>query len=216
MAINNGTADFNLSAVQSATNAKRIKISFIAKNGATGANPIVLTVYTPHMNVFTKTYTNLAAGQTETLYVDVKNFGEFRTKVSTDRGYSYDYVTTNVKISGTVSSNIYTFTDADVAKDAAGNFVITLAMTAITGGFAASASLVGAITSGVLCATFGATGIYFSKTDSRISSKLPIAGWKIKHEFSQSGYYITHKLRVWDAGGSELTPESYTLKVDTF
>lgn len=204
MAINNGNHDFNLVAYQDGTNSKKIKIKFKPTHDVVASNPIVLNVYTPWGDlVFTKTYSSLSAGTIVTEYYNTTFFGELKVHLSTNRGYSYDYVIVSVKITGTYTTDKYTFTSTDVAKYVAGQVAVTLLIDLALWMSPIKFSWVKKVAS----TTFTAIGLYETGVNVSASSTLPKEGWSIQHEIKQVGDKIEYKLRIWDAGGTELTPE---------
>ncbi|MGF7060741.1 hypothetical protein [Brassicibacter mesophilus] len=89
-----------------------LKISF--KCAATGSNPVTVTVSTPHARVDTKTWTNLAEGEITSWYVPLRNIGDYKVHISTNRGYSYDWYIIKLRLNGTDYSDVHWFTQKEV------------------------------------------------------------------------------------------------------
>jgi len=205
MAINNGNSDFNLTAVQSGTNQKEIKITF--KRQAYTADPVVVEVFTPHLRVFSKTY--YSTSDTETLYVKVDSFGQYKVFISQNRGYSYDYIILDVKITGSVKSDKHTFTQSEVTQYKTKGLVLNLALV-ITGLYNKLTWIIAA-TSAVLLISG-----YLLSDDETDLEIVPRVGWSIQHEMTQKGNTIYHYLHIWDDDGTYKGKETNYFYVDTF
>lgn len=106
MAINNGNSDFNLSLTPGIQD-KTIKIRF--KKQSSGANPINIRVYIPDVNVESKSYNSTTYDTYTEWILRVRNYGDLKVHISTNRGYSYDYKIIKIRLNSE-KSQTYTFT----------------------------------------------------------------------------------------------------------
>ncbi len=128
MAIHNGNSDFNLAVKRE--DVFGLRITF--KRTASGANPVTVTVSTPHTSVASKTWSSLADGEVASWYVPVQNFGDYKVHISTNRGASYDWYVIKLRLNGTDYSNVHWFTQQEINDFKKAGFFAKFVLTALT------------------------------------------------------------------------------------
>ena len=196
MAGSTGNSDFNLPTYQW-TSKQELYISFKAE--ATGSNPMGLEVTNPANGsiFFSKDYTNLDGTSYTSEVIDVPVYGEYRVKLSTNRGYSWQTKYPWVKVYDTFTETV-TITEEDVNRWKTENIIIKVTM--------AIAGIVSIYKwpKQILTAAIAATAldiqdvIYFDTEEENLP---PRAGWKIKVTVSDKESYFEHKTEYIDKEG---------------
>ena len=196
MAGSTGNSDFNLFTYQW-TSEPKLYISF--KTVATGPNPLRLEVTNPANGsiFFSKDYTNLDGTSYTSEVIDVPVYGEYRVKLSTNKGYSWQAKYPWVKVLSTDSATtLITQDDVDLYKTQQLVKTVTLSIAAIVSYFRWETRL---LTVGLIAAVLDIQDIaYFDTEEENLP---PRAGWSIKVTVQDKGSYFEHKTEFIDKEG---------------
>lgn len=199
MAIKNGNSDFNLYCIQ--YDQSKIQISWYKKDH-TGVS---LEVYRPGdgKQIYSKSYTTASSGSE---LVTIPYIGEYKIKIHTNRGYSYDVDYVKMNLIGNPVS-IYTFTQADVDKWKQEDLIVKTTLFMI--GFPAMSSIIKTLTFKRLVTLTGITAFLTSiaATLAHDTPKegigAPRAGYKLRTDIAHSNGKIRSITVMTDPNGNE-------------
>ncbi len=169
MAIHEGNTDFNL--LVSKTDVKSLLIHWGYSNTTLQKT---LQIFRPGdgQMIFTKTYSASVTSGREV--VEVPYFGEYRVKISTANGYSWDALKREVHLSSTYS-NTYTYTTNDVTSYKQGQLTVIALFSAL--GLTSRAAI--AVTATAVSLLSSVSTVWRHDTNLE-AAPAPKAGWKFR------------------------------------